>query len=239
MGPPPQLGHRSRNDRQKSRSTCLEDRGIPQYSGGPRTLSGTIALLAGLLLLPPLGCAGPGSRSHPGQVASDVVSNEPPSIQGTVTERSRDRILIEEEPLDSSGSAKASVQLTPSTRILRIGGDTGAMDDLRKGQRVSAWFDGPVMQSYPVQARAKAVRIESEEGTGNLVEIEGIIRYHELEGGFYAIQSRDGETYNPTNLPQDFRQDGLPVRAKFRIREDMMGIHQAGPLVEIVEIRKR
>lgn len=228
MGPPPQLGHRRRTARQKSRSTCSRDRCIPQYSEGPR-----------LLLLLALGCAGPGSQSYPGQGGSDGSTNEPPSIQGTVTQKLSDRLLIEEEPLDSSGSAKASVQLTPSTRILRIEGDRGARDDLRKGQRVSVWFDGPVRQSYPVQATAKAVRIDSEEGAANLVEIEGIVRYHELEGGFYAIQSREGETYNPTNLPEEFRQDGLPVRARVRIRGDMMGIHQVGPLVEIVEIRKR
>lgn len=217
----------------------MKDRCIPQYSDRRRNLPGSLMLTIRLLLLLTLGCAGPGSQSYPGRGASDVSTNEPPSIQGTVTRRSSDRILIEEEPLDSSGSAKASVQLTPSTRILRLGGEPGAREDVRKGQRVSAWFDGPVRQSYPVQATAKAVRIDSEEGAANLVEIEGIIRYHELEGGFFALQSRDGETYNPTNLPEEFRQDGLPVRAKVRIRGDMMGIHQVGPLVEIVEIRKR
>jgi hypothetical protein len=219
MGPPPQLGHRSRNARQKSGSTCLGDRCIPQYSDGSRDRRFALGAGRFLLFLFGLGCAGPG-RSYPGQGASDAPTNEPPSIQGTVTQKSSDRILIEEEPLDSSGSAKASVQLSPSTRILRIGGEPGARDDLQRGQRVSAWF-------------------ESDEGAGNLVEIDGIIRYHELEGGFYAIQSREGETYNPTNLPDEFRQDGLPVRAKVRIRGDMMGIHQVGPLVEIVEIRKR
>jgi Protein of unknown function (DUF3221) len=227
MGPPPQLGHRSRKARPKSSSTCLKDLSMPQYSDGPR-----------LLLLLALGCAGPGSRSYPDKGASDVVTSEAPSIQGTVTQKSPGRILIEEEPLDSSRSAKASVRLTSSTRVLR-GGEPARTEDLREGQRVSVWFDGPVLQSYPVQATASAVRIEAEEGMGNLVEIDGIIRYHELEGGFYAIQSKDGETYNPTNLPEEFRQDGLPVRAKVRIREDMMGIHQAGPLVDIVEIRRR
>lgn len=217
----------------------MKDRCIAQYSARRRNLPGSLMLTIRLLLLLTLGCAGPGSQSYPGQGASDVSTNEPPSIQGTITQKSSDRILIEEEPLDSSGSAKASVQFTPSTRILRPGGEPAAPEDVRKGQRVSAWFDGPVRQSYPVQATAKAVRIDSDEGAANLVEIEGIIRYHELEGGFFALQSRDGETYNPTNLPEEFRQDGLPVSAKVRIRGDMMGIHQVGPLVEIVDIRKR
>ena len=205
----------------------MSDRRIPKYS-----------VLAPLVLLA-LGCAGPGSRSYPDQHPPDVVTSEAPSIQGMITQKFSGRILIEEEPLDSSGSAKASVRLTRSTRILRSGGEPAREDDLQKGQRVSAWFDGPVLQSYPVQATAGAVRIESEEVSANLLEVDGIIRYHELEGGFYAIQSSDGETYNPTNLPDEYRQDGLPVRAKIRIRNDLMGIHQAGPLVEIVEIRQR
>lgn len=104
---------------------------------------------------------------------------------------------------------------------------------------MSAWFEGPVMESYPVQATAGAVRIETEEAGGNQMEIVGVIRYYELEGGFYAIRGEDGETYNPTNLPDEFRQDGLPVVAKIRLRHDMMSIQQAGALVEIIEIRRR
>jgi hypothetical protein len=72
-----------------------------------------------------------------------------------------------------------------------------------------------------------------------VTEIAGVIRYYQLEGGFYAIQSEDGEIYNPTNLPDEFRQDGLQVIATVRLRRDLMGIHQVGPLVEILEIRKK
>ena len=192
------------------------------------------------VLLAGLACVGSGPSSRPGgrQVPDGVIS-EAPSIQGTVTRKSSDRILVEEEPLDSSGSAKASVRLTSATRVLRRSGEASGVDDLRVGQKVSAWFDGPVMESYPVQAIAGAVRIESEDEVESGIEIDGVIRYHELEGGFYAIQSKDGETYDPINLPEEFRQDGLPVRARLRLRNDMMGTHQVGPLVEIVEIRKR
>jgi hypothetical protein len=187
------------------------------------------------LLLLGFACAGPGSRSSP----PDVVTTEAPSIRGTITRAGGDRILVEEEPLDSSGSAKANVRLTASTRVLRGSGEAARRRDLRVGQQVSAWFDGPVMESYPVQARASAVRIETEDGDGNQMEIRGVVRYYELEGGFYGIRSEEGETYNPINLPAEFRQDGLPVWASVRLRNDMMGIHQAGALVEIIEIRKR
>jgi hypothetical protein len=181
--------------------------------------------------------AAPGCR--PGPPKTPDVVTEAPSIRGTITRLAAGRILVEEEPLDSSGSAKASVRLTASTRVLRASGEALGRQDLRVGQQVSAWFDGPVMQSYPVQATASAVRIENEDGGENQMEISGVVRYYELEGGFYGIRTEEGESYNPINLPAEFRQDGLPVWAKVRLRNDMMSIHQAGPLVEIIDIRKR
>jgi hypothetical protein len=199
-----------------------------------------VALLSRALLLLAFGCAGPGSRSQPAdRDAGALVANEAPSIQGTLTQRSQDRILIEEEPLDSSGSAKASVRLTRNTYFLRSPGNAARRDDLAVGQKVSVWYSGPVMESYPVQATAAVVRIDSEKEVESGMEIEGVVRYNELEGGFYTIQSKEGETYNPINLPKDLQQDGLPVSARVRLRDDMMGIHQVGPLVEIIEIHRR
>lgn len=191
------------------------------------------------ILLLGLACSGSGSRSTPADRRADVITSEPPSIQGTITHKSDDRLLIEEEPLDSVGSAKASLRITSSTRVLQSSGEASRPEELRIGQRVSAWFAGPVMESYPVQGTAGAVRIEGETMAGDELKVDGIIRYHELEGGFYAIQSKEGETYNPINLPETFRQDGLPVSVRLRLRDDLLGIHQAGPIVEIIEIRRR
>ena len=38
-------------------------------------------------------------------------------------------------------------------------GRRGAVSDLVAGARVAVWFDGPVAESYPVQAKAGAVQI--------------------------------------------------------------------------------
>jgi hypothetical protein len=38
-------------------------------------------------------------------------------------------------------------------------GGTGTAADLGPGQMVSVWFDGPVAESYPVQATAADLRI--------------------------------------------------------------------------------
>jgi len=61
----------------------------------------------------------------------------------------------------------------------------------------------------------------------------------ELEGGFFAIRGDDSVTYNPTNLPAEFQQDGLAVEADARRRDDMAGIHQVGPLIQLERIRRR
>ena len=78
----------------------------------------------------------------------------------------------------------------------------------------------------------------AEEG-GTDVRITGVVSHVELEGGFYAIRGDDGVTYDPTNLPPEFQKDGLKVEAEARGRDDMMGIHQAGPIVQLVRIRAR
>jgi hypothetical protein len=78
----------------------------------------------------------------------------------------------------------------------------------------------------------------AEEG-GTDVRITGVVAHVELEGGFYAIRGDDGVTYDPTNLPPEFQKDGLKVEAEARRRDDMMGIHQAGPIVQLVRIRAR
>ena len=77
------------------------------------------------------------------------------------------------------------------------------------------------------------------EAGGTDVKLTGVVRHVELEGGFYAIRGDDGVTYDPTNLPPEFQKDGLKVEAEARRRDDMMGIHQAGPIVQLVRIRAR
>jgi hypothetical protein len=113
---------------------------------------------------------------------------------------------------------------------------------------VSVWFEGPVLQSYPVQATAGTVRIHSlapddsggrARGAEDEIEITGVVRYSPLEGGFYAIRGDDGGSYNPSSLPEEFRQDGLPVVARVRLLRDMVSVRQTGQIVELLEIRRR
>jgi hypothetical protein len=77
------------------------------------------------------------------------------------------------------------------------------------------------------------------EGKGVSVTITGVVRHVELEGGFYAIRGDDSVTYDPTNLPVAFRRPGLRIEAVARRRDDMLAIHQVGPMVELERIRTR
>ena len=94
-----------------------------------------------------------------------------PSIRGTITAVSASRaprtgwVLVEERPGEAAGSAKARVTVAEDTRILERAED-GALGeagfgDLVEGRRAEAWFAGPVLESYPVQARAAAIVVSA------------------------------------------------------------------------------
>ncbi|MEA3488783.1 MAG: hypothetical protein U9R44_00370 [Candidatus Omnitrophota bacterium] len=48
----------------------------------------------------------------------------------------------------------------------------------------------------------------------------------------------DGRKFDPINLPEKFKKDGLRVRGKLRPRDDLAGFHMWGQMVEIAEIRE-
>ena len=90
----------------------------------------------------------------------------PPSIQGRVTavNRAGERIgsiRIEANPSESSGSDKAVVRITQDTEILRDDSTRADFTALSNGQWVRVWFTGPVRESYPVQADAARIQIDS------------------------------------------------------------------------------
>lgn len=63
----------------------------------------------------------------------------------------------------------------------------------------------------------------------------GTIRYIDLEGGFYGLVADDSTRYNPTNLEDAFKEDGLRVR--FRgAREDVMTIQMWGTPLRITNM---
>lgn len=95
-------------------------------------------------------------------VAAQEASGDYGRIAGFVTELSGTAALIEENPIEESGSDKANVAITADTLIfVQRGQDRvpAAPEDLAVGQIVEATFAGPVAESYPLQATVGSITI--------------------------------------------------------------------------------
>jgi hypothetical protein len=88
------------------------------------------------------------------------------SIEGRVTAvvRSGERIgsiRVETVPSDESGSPKAVARITQASVVRDASGEPADFNALAVGQWVRVWFTGPVAESYPVQANAQFVVVDS------------------------------------------------------------------------------
>lgn len=68
--------------------------------------------------------------------------------------------------------------------------------------------------------------------------ITGAVRYLDVEGGLFAIESSDGTTYNPVNLPDSYQVDRMTIEADVRLRTDLVSPAMVGPVVELLRIRR-
>ncbi len=74
----------------------------------------------------------------------------------------------------------------------------------------------------------------------DVVSVAGTVHYYSFEGGFWAVLGNDGTTYDPLGgLPQAFQEEGLRVWLVAKLRSDLGSYHMAGPIVEIISIRRR
>lgn len=71
----------------------------------------------------------------------------------------------------------------------------------------------------------------------NLIRTTGTVVYMNLEGGFYGIAGDDNVNYDPLNLKEEFREDGLEVEFTAYPAEDMASFHMWGQIVEIRSIK--
>ena len=86
---------------------------------------------------------------------------ETPFIRGAITAIEGGQIRVEADPGAPAGSDKAMLRITRDTDIFWRSGERADQGDLRLGTVVSAWVTGPVRESYPVQADAATLVIES------------------------------------------------------------------------------
>ncbi len=73
---------------------------------------------------------------------------------------------------------------------------------------------------------------------GDILEGTGTVQYIELEGGFYGIVGDDGRQYDPVDLDDAFKEDGLRVHFRARAVEDMASIRMWGTIVNLVSIER-
>jgi hypothetical protein len=120
-----------------------------------QTKSGAIGIAAWLAATAVLLSGCPATRRD-----ASPLPTAPASIAGHVEAVQLPSILVVADGPQAGGSDRASVRLHTGTHVLWRTGAAAAVTDVRVGQQVRVWFDGPVMESYPVQAVAGVLVIE-------------------------------------------------------------------------------
>jgi hypothetical protein len=95
----------------------------------------------------------------------------------------------------------------------------------------------PLEDDYVNKGSQPSVSVsDSDETDVDTFELHGTVVYKDVEGGFFAIDGDDGKTYDPINLPDSFKINGLKVNITAKLRNDMGSIHMVGDIIEIVKI---
>lgn len=111
--------------------------------------------------------------------------------------------------------------------LLLMGG--GCVSNHQAGQDADSSTASPESQTAMSDTSSSAEDIVSGVGT---------VRYVDLEGGFYGIVADDGARYNPDSLEESFRRDGLRVRFRARVQEDVMTVQMWGQPVELLDVTR-
>ena len=132
-----------------------------------RHTTGALAALAALAVLVAAvvgGCGGataarPASPSPsappsgPAAITGVVDTLTPGGDAGTVT------LLVVADGSAYGEYDRASVTVVPASTVWTADGQRGDASDLVRSARIAVWFEGPVRESYPVQATAGVVQI--------------------------------------------------------------------------------
>jgi len=87
-----------------------------------------------------------------------------------------------------------------------------------------------------IEAFALPVQFTADDGQAEIQE-NGTVTCLGFEGGFYGIVGDDGNHYDPINMPQEFKVDGLRVRFTANFT-DYVSIHMWGYIVKLVSIER-
>lgn len=98
------------------------------------------------------------------------IPNTQPDMRGSITNIKKTNskkkegvavVLVESVEGVQTNYTQATLRIDAKTYIENLQGATLRLEHLREGQLVEAWFDEQVMESFPVQAHASAVRVSN------------------------------------------------------------------------------
>ncbi len=69
--------------------------------------------------------------------------------------------------------------------------------------------------------------------------VNGTIQFVGVEGGCWSLRSDEGTRYEPYPLTEEYRVDGLKIRAALKIDRSGGSVCMIGTIVEVLWIRKR
>ncbi|HEU5311174.1 MAG TPA: hypothetical protein VFV24_06945 [Candidatus Eisenbacteria bacterium] len=95
-----------------------------------------------------------------GDRRKQAIPTEAPDIVGIVTSSEGRGLRVEVNPDEPAGSLKALVYVPAGALLVDRRGRVYDPWQVPVGSNVSAWFAGPVAESYPVQATARCVVLE-------------------------------------------------------------------------------
>lgn len=68
-------------------------------------------------------------------------------------------------------------------------------------------------------------------------ELNGTMRFHNVEGGCWAIELDNAQTVQPLNLTPEFQRDGLKIKVRLADAPGVRGVCQIGEMKNVVSIR--
>lgn len=123
--------------------------------------------------------------------------DEKVDIRGEITEinTSSDNkivsIMVEGELEEDTSFDKASIRIDKNTKIYMANTKAKvSTDELEEGLKIEAIFDGPIAESYPVQAKAKIIRILEQDKntrTSDASSNAGLIPFELKKSGYNEI----------------------------------------------------
>jgi hypothetical protein len=85
-----------------------------------------------------------------------------------------------------------------------------------------------------IGASALSTQPDNEDG---FIHGKGTVVYLYFEEGFYGIAGDDGKNYDPINMPQEFKVDGLRVQFTANLTH-YMSFHMWGYVVRLFSIER-